>query len=550
MIAPAERGARLAPWLAGAMLAAPIVAARYPPMGDLAMHEALVAILRHGRDASWAPPGMYSVVVPQANQLFHFLALAASFAMPTDRACTIVVAAIVLLAPVAMARWLARMDRSRWAALLVVPVACGWTFRWGLVANLLGFVLLLASLPLLDDLARRATPKRSAMACVVAALLMFAHESSAAVFAAVAAYAVVVRGGRVRATALRLAPAVVTVALAALQWHAARGLSGASMRSIPDDLGLDPAQRLATLPGAIVGGYDAVRTAVALAVWLAALGMHALPLLLLSCRTESRAADSLSLRVALWRHRHAVLAAGFFVAFLVFPMSIGGTTLLAHRFLPPACAFLVAACAARARAPGAIPRIAITAAVPLAVIAIEATSFAQSDARYRALDAIIARIPPNTAVAQLDLTPLPPGHVAPVVGAASRVQAERGGRMLFALTDMPPNPVYVSPSMRWDEPMMRLARAPFAWMPRWDAVRFEYLLVRCAAPRVRAVLSRAFEPEQRLVASEGEWDLYRSTLAVEAPTSPDRPLPDPPPETIAQRLDSILDPRRSGGRPR
>ena len=33
--------------------------------------------------------------------------------------------------------------------------------------------------------------------------------------------------------------------------------------------------------------------------------------------------------------------------------------------------------------------------------------------------------------------------------------AEHGGRMLFAMTDMPPNPVYLRPDVRWDEPLLR-----------------------------------------------------------------------------------------------
>jgi hypothetical protein len=36
----AAGAARLAPWLAGACLAVPFLWFRYPPMGDLAMHEA------------------------------------------------------------------------------------------------------------------------------------------------------------------------------------------------------------------------------------------------------------------------------------------------------------------------------------------------------------------------------------------------------------------------------------------------------------------------------------------------------------------------------
>ena len=49
-------------------------------------------------------------------------------------------------------------------------------------------------------------------------------------------------------------------------------------------------------------------------------------------------------------------------------------------------------------------------------------------------------IPKNVAVAQLDLTPRPPGHVAPVPSARRDVSSPSGGGMLFAMTDMPAQP--------------------------------------------------------------------------------------------------------------
>ncbi len=64
-----ERLTRLAPALAGLALAIPIVVVRYPPMGDLAMHEGLVAIMRHLHDPSWVPQGLYYVVAPCQSAL-------------------------------------------------------------------------------------------------------------------------------------------------------------------------------------------------------------------------------------------------------------------------------------------------------------------------------------------------------------------------------------------------------------------------------------------------------------------------------------------------
>ncbi|HEY8090423.1 MAG TPA: hypothetical protein VIF09_21325, partial [Polyangiaceae bacterium] len=314
----ARRLQELAPWIAGALLAAPVLAFRYPPMGDLPMHEALVAILRHGGEPAWGH-GLYVFVVPQANQLFHYLALALSFVMATDTACKLVVALTLVGSVAGTARLLARLGRSRWGALLVAPVVCGWMFRWGLVANLLGFAVLAAAVPTLESLARRPSVGRAARALVALAVVFLAHESSAVIFAVVAAYFAVVRWSGARSFALRVSPTVVALVLVAAQSARARGLMGPTMRAIADDFGPEPFERIALLPGALFGGIGAARLAGLGAVTLAALVAGALGV--------RRIRRTVPLRVVCWHHRYAVLAALFFLLYLVFPMYAGGTTL-------------------------------------------------------------------------------------------------------------------------------------------------------------------------------------------------------------------------------
>jgi hypothetical protein len=496
-------------------------------MGDLAMHEALVAILRHRNDPTWAPPGLYSVVAPQANQLFHFLAFALSFVVPTDWACKLVVATTVFVATPAAARLLRRMHRSPWLALLIGPVACGWMFGWGLVANLVGFVGLLLALPSLERLAVR--PSRAALGrCALAAgLLFFAHESSAILFGIVAGFFALMRGRSFAGVALRMAPSFAVLGLVALQWRVSAGLAGANMRHIGTYFGPNAAERLATLPGAVFGGLGASRLGILGGVWVTALVASAL---------GKRTGASLPARVAFWRYRYIVLAASFVVLYLTFPMAMGGATLLAHRFLPAACVCLVAACAARVPSR---PVVALAIAAPIAMLGVEYKDFAKADRSYRALDRIIALVPRNVAVAQLDLTPRPPSHVAAVVGAAGRVLAERGGRMLFAFTDMPPNPVYVPRALQWNEPMQRMAASPFALMPAVDLTRFAYVLAYDEAPGMRPLVAQALEPEAELVASEGKWALFRSRLPTQPLTAPDGPAPDPATEMLAARINRL-----------
>jgi hypothetical protein len=283
----------------------------------------------------------------------------------------------------------------------------------------------------------------------------------------------------------------------------------------------------------VFGGYDTKRLAMIGIVWLLAIVANAV------ARGRPSGKD-LAVRVALWRHRYPVLAAVFFFMFLGFPMSLAGTTLLAHRFLPAACVLLIAACAPRS---GGTARVLLAMAVPIAMLGVEMKSFVEADRRFRDLDEVLLQLPNNVAVAQLDLTPMPASVVGPIPGAGSRAQSEHGGRMLFAFTDMPPNPIYVRPEMQWNEPMLRMAHSPYAFMPAHDARRFSYLLTRGTRPKYRALAITALGPEEELVASKGEWDLFRSTLAVDPIDSPDVPLPSPPPETLADRVNRLLPPR-------
>ena len=529
MTSRTDRLERVAPWIAGLLLAAPILLFRYPPMGDLPMHEALVAILRHRNDAAWAPPGLYFVVAPQANQLFHFLAYALSFVFGTTLACKLVVAGVVLGTTVGTARLLAFLRLSRWPALLAGPIACGWMFRWGLVPNLLGFALFVLAVPLLERLARRPSLRAVGLATLAAGLIFFAHESSALLFALVGGYFAVVRGGGLRAIATRSVPVAATLLLALAQLRVGRALAGANMQAIGNDYGLDPLQRLAILPGAVFGGFDTTRLAVISGAWGIALVASAI------ARGRPSKRD-LAVRVALWRHRYPVLAALCFFLFLGFPMSLGGTTLLAHRFLPAACLFSIVAAAPRR---SDAVRALLLAVVPLAMLGIETRSFLEADRRNRDLDAVLLHLPDNVAVAQLDLSPQPPSVVGPIPGAASRALTLHGGRMLFALTDMPPNPIYIPKDWQWNEPILRLGHNPYAFIPAHDARRFGYLLARSTRPRLRALAAQALLPEVELVASQGEWDLFRSTLPVAPLDSPDQPLPSPLPETLAERVNRL-----------
>lgn len=525
------------PTAIGLAAALPLLLVRYPPMADLPMHEALVATMRHLDDPRWGPPGLHHVVAPQANQLFHFIALALSYLVRTDTACKIVVAGIVGASPVLLARLLRSCRLSPLGAPLVLPVVCGWMFGWGLVPNLLGFVLLVGFLPLADTLARRGSVRDVLLTTGASSLLFFAHESTVIVFAIVLAYGLLVRSPRRwRSIVARAVPILFTGLLVAAQWRTSRELTSATMFAVGNFQGAGPLERLLDLPGAIFGGYDARGLALLGGSWAAALGAGAAGVLL------ARPRRSAPIRVTLWRRRYAMLAIAFLALFLFFPMALGGTTLLAYRFLPAACVCAIVACAPKTTSR---PLFALALAVPLVTALVHRPRYEQAHERFNDLDEILVHLPDGAAVAQLDLTPLPASVLAPVPGAASRAQAEHGGRMLFSFTDMPPNPVYTRRELVWVEPVMRLALQPFAFVPEHDGKRFGWLLARAANVGYRPHVRKALAPEYELVATKGEWELYRSTLTTLPLDSPDEPAPPPSAEALADRIARNAAARRS-----
>ena len=96
--------------------------------------------------------------------------------------------------------------------------------------------------------------------------------------------------------------------------------------------------------------------------------------------------------------------------------------------------------------------------------------------------------------------------------------------MLFAITDTPPNPVYIASELRWSEPVARLVLTPYAFMPAYDCTRCAYLLERNSDPGARAAVARAITTEADLVGTEETGASFdHDSLA--PLTTPDRPLP-------------------------
>lgn len=527
---PRPRLAAGVAWGSGLLLAAPIVALRYPPMADLPLHESLVALMRNMGDPHLVPPGVYALSFGPPNQLFHAMAWTLSLALPTDLACKLVVAAAVVATPVAALRLARHLGTTAWAALLVAPLALGFAFRWGLVGNVLALPVCLAALPVLDRFTRVPSP-RGALASVALMLLAYATHESALLALAIASLALlawVPRGSHdLKSTVLRLAPPATAAALAAFYAGWGRHLKAPSILAVPDAFGAGPVARLLDVPGVLFGPIERAPRYGAFALCVVAVAAF----LVARRRTPGEG-------VAL---RFVAVGAVWSLLYLVMPLAFGGSTLLYQRFLAPSFAVLFVALAPPEAAPTRplLPLLAST--VPLATLLVALPAFGTADRGFRELDAVLARVAPCSAVAQLDLTPRAPGPVAPVPGAAARVLAVRGGRLLFSFTDAPTSPVTMLPAHQWNEPVLRMVRDPSEFRPGHDFRRFRYALVRldpdyaALAPFVVGVMA----PEGKLVVQSGEWLLFESTLPVDPLDAPDVPLPVPPPESLRARIAAL-----------
>jgi hypothetical protein len=531
-----NRGSRLAAgaaWGAGALLALPVVILRYPPMGDLPMHEALVSLVRHMGDASLVPPGVYALNPGPPNQLFHWLAWALSLALPTDLACKLVIGAAILTTPVAALRLARHAGVTPWAALLVAPLALGFAFRWGLVGNVLALPVLLASLPTLDALAAAPNARRAGAGAGVMVLAYATHESTLMALS-IAACVLAVRGGPGLARALgalfpfRFVPLATGGALAAFFWMLDRRLKTPAILAVPDAFGAGPVRRLADVPRVLLGPVEPAASYGAFALY--ALAVVAFAVL----GWRSRVGEPADPR----RRRLVVIGAAWAALYLAMPMAFSGATLLYQRFLSFAFALLVVVLAPPASAPlrPLLPLLAATSSVASLLLVLP--NFGSADRDFRDLDAILAHVAPCSAVAQLDLTPRAPGPVAPVPGAAARVLAVRGGRLLFSFTDASVSPVVVRRGHQWNEPVLRMVRDPTEFRPAHDFRRFRYALVRLAPDyaALAQLIAGVMAPEGKPVAASGEWLLFESALPVDALDAPDVPLPVPPPESIGARI--------------
>lgn len=519
------------PWAAGSLLALPVLVAYYPPMTDLPFHEAAIGLLRHWGDPAMVPPGLYFLNLGEPNQLFHMLGWGLSWVVSTRWAVKLLVAATVASIPVSAARFARHVGASPVAALLVAPMALGWLFSWGLIANLVGLSALLCLLPVLDRLAETPGPRLALHALASAVLLYFAHLAMLFVFAGIALGLAILRPWSRRSLwTLTAAAAPAGMTLAQLRWQAhlmtpATGAVGTLWQPLP--------AKLASLAGMVVPASE-------LPVRLAMFGLCALALGLfywLRARERRGHPPATILRARLLAYRWEIVAAVGIAAFLAFPVSLGTATFVAQRWFPPAFAVAVVVGAPR---DVWVPRARVARfaafALPVATLFTALPSFTDSDRQHRYLESLVGYIEPGSAVCELDLGPGDPLRNYSLGPAYGRVMAERGGRLVYAFTDSPVSPVMIRPDVQWNESLWRIGYNTWRFRPAHDFELFRYVVVRTQDARLAWEATMAASPEAELVAEAGEWLLLRSKLPVVPLVSREPPMETPPPESIDERV--------------
>jgi len=527
---PASRFERIAPWLAGALLALPVLLVRYPPMADLPLHEAVIGLLRHWGDPSYVPPDVYELNLGQANQLFYFLILPLSYPFGVTVASKLIVAATLVLLPVALAHTADHLGVTRWTAVVLAPLGLGWMFFWGLLANLIGFTVFFFALPSLDRFCQTPTRRGFWVACGWMTLLHFAHDSMA-LFAGGTLVVFTVCSWRAwRENVVRIVPAVLVLGLAFLTRELGWRLATTHGTSMPTFAWYTLWHKIWTLPGAIYGGYEwQVRD-----LMFAVCGV---PVLLFAIeRWKHRSFTSHAPREWLFHFRFEIVGAGLFVGYFAAPVNMGPTTLVYHRFLAPAWALFVFTAATRVKlaTPWRLPRM-LAVLVPFVPILTSWPRFVDSDRVYRQLDDAIDHMEKGSSYVVLELGPTNGYWLYSPVTGMGHIIARLGGRGLYDATDSLASPVHLRADRAWTHIYERLDMHSYHFMPPFDLTRFRYVILHTPDSGISAVITKALEPEARFVFDSGEWTVMESTLPLMPLNAPDSLVPLPHPLTLRKR---------------
>ncbi len=525
-----------APVLTGVALAAPTLLARFPPMTDLPLHDAVIGMMRHLHDPAFFPPDLYRLNLGHPNQLFHLTAWALSYPFGVDGGCKAVIALAQVGILVAGARLARYLGRSTWAALLLAPLALGWSYFWGLVANLVGFALILFALPTLDRAVQHPSARGFLKSSLWMLVLYLAHESVMVVACSAVLVFTLGQPFERRRTALRLAPIGVALVVFVTHLIVQTRMIGAQRGGASTLTFRGFGARLDAIPVTLTGSLDAVsRTA------LFSLAM--LCVLALALERWRHRGEPAPRRFTPFVHRYRfeLTALANSIAYFVMPFGIAGGTMFNHRFYHPAYALVVLSLGPSwERRRLSLLAKAIAAALPAAILLIDWPQFVEADHLARDLDRLIPEIAMDSSLVFVEADPS--GGTRIFVGSTTgaRTLAQRGGRLLFSMTASIIAPIQVNPALAWKEAEARVAVNTLRLRPEHDLKMFRYILVHSRDPNVAILVRAAMGDDARFIDLSGEWSLFESSLPLIDVGAPELPLPSPAPHTLGWRIRQVV----------
>jgi hypothetical protein len=340
---------------------------------------------------------------------------------------------------------------------------------------------------------------------------------------------------RVRSVALRALPLIFSLLLVYAAGVYAWRYAGPRNVRMPFFTFNDVSRKVTTAPAVLFGGYEPwVRNS------LLVLALAPVVAFAAGRRRPGPITETVWERLHAWRFE--IIAVALVLVYIAAPANVRSTTLVYHRFLPPAWALLAVCCGARpGRPPAPLPRLVpvMCAVLPIASLLAGWPCFADSHRMYSDLEVLMRSMEPGSAVAALNLGPDPDNRLWNPVAAMGHIVAEHGGRSLFDYTQSPISPVAQRPDKEWADAMDRTSGHPLAFRPAWDLTRFRYLLVVTRDKPLGLWAAMALQKEARFVASEGDWYLFESRLPLVPIDADDAPLPVPHPPTLRKELREV-----------
>lgn len=584
------------------LVSLPTAISFYPPMSDLAFHEATVGLLQHLGDPQFAPKSLYSLNLGHPNQLFHVISYALAHFFGTRIAIKTIVAATQLSILIGTARISAWRGKSPLLGLLSVPMSLGWYFYWGLITNLVGLAVLLFAWPKLVSASRSPTTVQLLSVIAIFVLLFFAHETAFGIAVVLFTVLAAISARSVKALFRSLVPGIVVGIVSLIHLRYAEGLFAKSVKRPPADfptLG----HRAARFMDSLFGTHP-VEVWIALAFLLtlifslifydrwssahlrtkidiSACVIMNIIVLSISYVTTRRSESEWSISIIRWLSILSVvliflatfyrigawkpvlsscknapereqlrckleqspeLIAGclLFSLFWIIPFNWNGATLLYERFLPPALVFIGIGIASKGRSTFLL-RLAL-AALPLAVVCLALPQFGEANRASKELQPLLGKIPVGSAIALVQFEPsAPKGRSFSVQTLASRAIAERGGRASSQFTDSPIAIVTMKPQFRWERASNRFWTGAADLRLPHDLEMFSYALIHVSDPIDKAILRIALRPFATFVDGYGEWLLFASRFKTPPIASTELPSGETPSKSLRTVCQDVVD---------